>query len=258
MRQIERNEPGPPGRMEEPKNFEIQTEMGVSPTGRSIAKSRPSDKNGVAAMEMTPEEREVRRRFASRELYKDFGPGLEGLQAASANGKDLAHEYNSLRPSDTEKRQAVLKELFGSIGEDVTIEAPVSVAYGKHSQIGDKVFVNFGLMLVDDSEVVIKDEVMIGPNVIISTAGHPIHPTLRSTGYQFSDKIIIEERAWIGAGVVLLPGVTVGYGSVVAAGAVVAGNVPPMTVVGGVPARVIREITEADNRWSYRPPRDLA
>lgn len=206
---------------------------------------------------MSPEEREVRRRFESNELYKDFGVGLEDLEAARMLAKDRAFDFNSVRPSDLEGRQRALADLFGSVGNGVFIEQPVHVAYGKHTFIGDDVYVNFGLKVVDDSEVHIGNRVMFGPNVTIVTAGHPVHPELRGTGYQYSARVTIEDDVWLGSGATILSGVTVGRGSVVAAGAVVTANVPPMTVVGGVPAKTIRSITEADNDWRYRPPGDI-
>jgi galactoside O-acetyltransferase len=98
---------------------------------------------------------------------------------------------------------------------------------------------------------------MFGPHVTIATAGHPVHPAARPHGEQFSAPVVIEEDVWVGGHVVIMPGVTIGRGSVIAAGAVVTANVPPMVVAGGVPAKVLRPITDADREWSYRAPRDL-
>jgi galactoside O-acetyltransferase len=117
--------------------------------------------------------------------------------------------------------------------------------------------VNFGLTLVDDVEIVVGDRVMFAPHVTVTTTGHPVHPQRRADGSQFSAPVHIEDDVWIGAGATILPGVTVGRGSVVAAGAVVTGNVPPMSVAAGVPARVVRSITEDDLEWRYREPSDL-
>lgn len=206
---------------------------------------------------MTLEEREVRRRMTSNELYKDFGPGLEALEEERIRGKELAARFNGAPPRDAETRQTLLRELLGSVGRDVWVEPPLYVAYGKNTSMGDGVYVNFGLTLVDDSEVIIGNEVMFGPHVTITTAGHPLHPDQRSTASQFSSRVVIEDRVWVGANVTILPGITVGYGSVVAAGAVVTANVAPMTIVGGVPARIIRAISEDDREWAWREPRTL-
>ena len=138
------------------------------------------------------------------------------------------------------------------------MEPPLHVSYGNNTHLADDVYVNFNLTLVDDVEVFIGSRVMLAPNVTITTTGHPVHPDLRRDGSQFSAPVRIEDDVWIGTGAVLLPGVVIGAGSVVGAASVVTGNVPPGVVVAGAPARVIREITDADRDWAYRAPRDLA
>ncbi len=199
-------------------------------------------------------EREVRRRMAAHELYTDAAPGLERLEEERLRGKELAAEYNATGPRDQETRHALLGRLLGSVGRGVWIEPPLHVAYGTNTHLGDDVYVNFGLTLVDDVEVFVGDRVMFAPHVTITSTGHPVHPELRRDGSQFSAPVRIGDDVWIGAGAVLLPGVTVGRGSVVGAGSVVTADVPPMTVVAGTPARVLRAITDADREWSYRPP----
>jgi galactoside O-acetyltransferase len=166
-------------------------------------------------------EREVRRRMAGHELYRDVGAGLEALEEERVRGKELTHDFNVTRPRETAKREELLKRLFGAAGEHVWIEPPVYVAYGRHTYIGRSVYANVGLTLVDDSEIVIGDRVMFEPHVTISTAGHPVHPDLRSDGAQFSAAVQIEDDVWIGSNVTILPGVTVRRGSIVAAGALV-------------------------------------
>lgn len=207
---------------------------------------------------MDEREREVRRRMAAHELYTDAAPGLEGLEEERIRGKELADEYNATRPRQTAERERLLRELFGSVGERVWVEPPLHVAYGNRVHLADDVYVNFNLTLVDDVEVFIGSRVMLAPNVTITTTGHPVHPDLRRGGSQFSAPVRIEDDVWIGAGAVLLPGVVIGAGSVVGAASVVTGNVPAGVVVAGSPARIIREITDADRDWTYRPPRDLA
>jgi galactoside O-acetyltransferase len=202
-------------------------------------------------------EQEVRRRMDAQELYTDVGPGLEALEESRVRGKERAREFNGLEPRDVENRTRVLRETFGSMGEHVWVEPPLYVAYGVHTHVGSSVYLNTGATIVDDSPVHIGDRVMFGPHVTLATAGHPLHPGSRATGAQFSAPIVVEDDVWIGANVTVLPGVTIGHGSVVAAGAVVTANVPPEVVVGGVPAVVLRAITEDDREFVYRAPRTL-
>lgn len=203
------------------------------------------------------DEREVRRRMRAQELYDDEGPGLEALVAERQRAKQLTWRFNMTDPTDVPARQALLRELFGPMGERVWIEAPLQVSYGYNVTFGDDVFVNVGFTLVDDIEVRIGSRVMIAPNVTITVTGHPVHPELRSGMSQFSAPVTIEDDVWIGAHVVILPGVKIGAGSIVGAGSVVTRNVPPGVVVGGVPGRVLRPITDADRDFAYRAPGTL-
>lgn len=207
---------------------------------------------------MDPREREVRRRMAARELYTDDGPGLAGLAEERTRGKELADEFNRSSPRDTGGREVLLRKMLGSCGEHLWVEPPLHVAYGIHVHVGDHVYANFGLTLVDDSEVHVGDRVMFAPHVTVTTAGHPVHPDLRRDGAQFSAPVTIEDDVWIGSGVHIMPGVTIGRGSVVGAGSVVTADVPPMVVAAGVPARIVRDITEADLEWNYRAPGTMA
>ena len=207
---------------------------------------------------MDPRERDVRDRMDAHELYTDAGPGLESLTEERLRGKDLADEFNNTRARDNAGRTRILHELLGTVGENVWIEPPLRVAYGNHVHLGDGVYVNFNLTLVDDVDIYVGDRVMFAPNVTVTTTGHPVHPDLRRDGSQFSATVHIEHDVWIGAGAIILPGVTIGAGSIVGAGSVVTANVPANVVVAGTPARVIREINDSDRQFQYRPPRDLA
>jgi galactoside O-acetyltransferase len=204
---------------------------------------------------MNPRERDVRDRMERHELYTDAGPGLEALTEERLRGKDLADEFNATRARDNVGRQRILGELLGSMGENVWVEPPLRVAYGTHVHFGDAVYVNFNLTLVDDVNIYVGDRVMFAPNVTVTTTGHPVHPDLRRDGSQFSAPVHIEDDVWIGAGAIILPGVTIGAGSIVGAGSVVTANVPANVVVAGTPARVIREIDDSDRQFQYRPPR---
>lgn len=207
------------------------------------------------APELTPLEQETARRMEAHELYTEKGTAW--LARERRRTMDLVDDFNGSRLSEAGRRDEIVRELFAHVGRGVWLEPTLRVAYGNRASFGDDVFVNFGLTLVNDVDVVVGDRVMIAPNVVITTTGHPVHPDHRRDREQFSAPVVLEEDVWIGAGAVILPGVTVGRGSVVAAGAVVGANVPPMTVVGGVPARVLRPITDADREWTYRAPRTM-
>ncbi|WP_372488126.1 sugar O-acetyltransferase [Cryobacterium zhongshanensis] len=206
---------------------------------------------------LDPRERDVRDRMDHHHLYTDSGAGLEKLTEERLRGKDLADDFNATRARDDEGRQLILRELFGSMGDDVWVEPPLRVAYGNHVHLGDSVYVNFNLTLVDDVDIHIGDRVMFAPNVLITTTGHPVHPDLRRDGSQFSAPVYIDDDVWIGAGAIILPGVSIGAGSIVGAGSVVTANVPAGVVVAGSPARIIRHIQDADLQYQYRPPRGL-
>ncbi|MDO5048557.1 MAG: sugar O-acetyltransferase [Actinomycetaceae bacterium] len=202
-------------------------------------------------------EEEVRNRIANRGLYCDGDPGLDGLKAERDRAKRLVARFNQTTVDDVELRKRLVGELFSGDTSDVFIEPPISVAYGYRTTFSGATYANTGLTLVDDYEIRIGKNVMFAPNVTLTATGHPVHPDSRRDGTQFSAPIIIEDDVWIGAHAVVLPGVTIGRGSVVAAGAVVTKNVPPMSVVGGVPAKLIRKITDDDRNWEYREPSDL-
>lgn len=126
---------------------------------------------------MTTEQyRSVRARMNTGEPYVDFGDGLEQLEAERVAGKELAYDFNHSRPSQVAERAAILGELFGSIGEGVWIEPPLSVSYGSHVHLGDHVYANFDLVLVDDADIHVGDRVLFAPHVTIATAGHPSRP----------------------------------------------------------------------------------
>ena len=157
------------------------------------------------------------------------------------------YEYNLTRPSEGEKREALLKEMFASFGEDSYIETPFHANWaGKKVHIGKSVYANFNLTLVDDGEIHIDDYVMIAPNVTICTGTHPVDPTLREKIVQYNLPVHIKRNAWIGAGSVILPGVTIGENSVIGASSVVTKDIPDNVVAVGNPCRVLREVSERD------------
>lgn len=162
-------------------------------------------------------------------------------------------DYNATRPLQAEKRAELLKEMFAEIGENCYIEPPLHANWaGKFVHFGKNVYANFNLTLVDDTHIYVGDSTMIGPNVTIATAGHPILPVLREKVYQFNLPVRIGKNCWIGAGAIILPGITIGDNTVVGAGSVVTKDLPANVVAVGNPCRILREIGERDKVYYYR------
>lgn len=194
---------------------------------------------------------ETRRRLDSGELYVDFGPGLEELDAQRTRGKVLAERFNATSAADGEARTAIARELFASIGRS-WLETPIYLAYQGHTTIGDDCWFNTGTTIIDDATVTIGDRVLFGPHVTLATAGHPLDAAVRRTFAQYSAPITIGDDCWLGANVTVLPGVTIGEGSVIASGAVVNRDVPPRSLVAGVAGRVLCELTESERERDLR------
>lgn len=195
-------------------------------------------------------EEEERHRMMEGKLYLPTG---EELLADQAVCLERLYEYNHTRPSQNEEREALLKEMFAEIGEGVYLEPPFHANWaGHHVHMGKNVYANFNLTLVDDGEIYIGDYTMIGPNVTIATAGHPVLPELRQEAYQFNIPVHIGKNVWIGAGVIILPGVTVGDNTVIGAGSVVTKDIPSDVVAAGNPCRVLRPIGEKDRIYYYK------
>ncbi|CAM5322727.1 sugar O-acetyltransferase [Streptomyces atroolivaceus] len=155
-------------------------------------------------------------------------------------------EYNRTPPGQEDRRRSLLVEILGSVGERTVLLPPFHAGFGSNVHIGDDFFGNVNLTFVDDVDIHIGDGVMIAPSVTLTTTGHPVHPSRRADFGRFSEPIVIEDKVWIGSNVVVLPGVRVGYGSVIGAGSVVSRTIPPMTVALGAPCRVVRPITDED------------
>lgn len=166
---------------------------------------------------------------------------------------DRLCDFNQTRPSQMEKRQEMLKEMFAEIGEGCYIEPPLYTNFGGgHVHFGKHVYANFNLTIVDDTHVYIGDYCMIGPNVVIATASHPISPELREQGYQFNRPVTIGRNCWLGAGVLIMPGVTIGENTVIGAGSVVTKDIPDHVVAVGNPCRVIRPVDDRDNEYYFK------
>lgn len=193
---------------------------------------------------------EIKERMASGRLYCCADESLAYEQALCL---ELQYDYNATRPLEWEKRAELLKKMFAEIGEGCYIEPPLHANWGgKHVHLGSNVYANFGLTLVDDTDIFIGDSCMFAPNVILATAGHPVEPELRRQVYQYNLPIHIGNNVWIGAGAVVLPGVTIGDNTVIGAGSVVTKDIPANVVAVGNPCRVLREINEHDKEYYWK------
>lgn len=156
---------------------------------------------------------------------------------------ELLYDFNSTRPSEQALREELLKKMFAHLGNDCYIEPPLHANWGgKHVHFGDSVYANFNLTLVDDTYIYVGDHTMFGPNVTIATAAHPISVEERMQGMQYNRPVHIGNNCWLGAGVTVLPGVTIGDNSVIGAGSVVVKDIPANVVAVGNPCRVIKDI----------------
>ena len=161
------------------------------------------------------------------------------LVLAARRAHALMEEYNNAREV---VRPGILRELLGSVGEDVTLRPPLYVDYGTQLSIGDRVFANFGLTALDCAPITIGDDTQIGPHVQLLTPTHPLDPAERLSKIEGAGPIVIGTNVWIGGGAVVLAGVTIGDNAVIGAGAVVTRDVPANSVAVGNPARVIRKV----------------
>ena len=176
----------------------------------------------------------------------------EELMAQQAACLDTLYDFNHTRPSEGKKRAELMKKVLAEAGEGCYIEPPLHANWGIHTHFGDHVYANFGLTLVDDTDIYVGSYVMMGPNVVLATAGHPVCPELRRKQAQFNLPVHIGENVWLGAGVIVLPGVTIGENSVIGAGSVVTKDIPANVVAVGNPCRVLREITDRDREYYYK------
>ena len=178
----------------------------------------------------------------SGELYD---PNIEELMNEQQDYKMKLFEFNQSNPTEKNKREKLLKEMFAEFGEYSYIEPPLNANWGgKHVHIGKKVYANFNLTLVDDTNIYIGDYVMIGPNVVIISGNHPTSSHLRKKGLQYNQSVKIGNNVWIGSGTQILPGVEIGENSVIGAGSVVTKSIPANVVAVGNPCKVIREVEE--------------
>ena len=186
-----------------------------------------------------------------------YDPGAEEILSVQSPLGEKLKEFNDLRPLQFEEQQRLMREMFAECGENVFIQRPLYANWGgSHVHLGSNIYANFNLTLVDDGHIYIGDWVKFGPNVTIVTAGHPVLPELRKDpALQFNKDVHIEDGVWIGAGVIVLPGVTIGKNSVIGAGSVVTRDIPENVVAVGNPCRVMRPIGEKDRETFFRNER---
>ncbi|WP_372592800.1 sugar O-acetyltransferase [Actinotalea sp.] len=188
-----------------------------------------------------PEPRTQRERMLAGELYLADDPELAMLARRAVRLAD-AHHRASVSGDEDEARE-VLSELLGHLGDGAVVRAPILVDYGENIRIGARTFVNYHLTALDVAAITIGEDCQIGPNVQLLTPTHPIDPRLRREKYEAALPIVLGDNVWLGGGVIVCPGVTIGDNTVVGAGSVVTRDLPPDVVAVGNPARVLREIT---------------
>ena len=176
-----------------------------------------------------------------------YFPGDPEILEEQIQYQEKLYDYNQTRPSEQEKRTNLLKEMFAEIGENCYIEPPFHANFGgHHCHFGNNVYANYTLTAVDDTHIYVGDNTMIAPNVILASAAHPLDPEERRKGYQYNQPVHIGKNCWLGAGVIVVPGVSIGDDTVIGAGSVVTKDIPSGVVAVGNPCRVIKEVKKEE------------
>ncbi|WP_315068727.1 sugar O-acetyltransferase [uncultured Clostridium sp.] len=177
---------------------------------------------------------------------------LDGLREERMETRLKIYDYNLLRPNETEKMDELIRDILGKTDEKITVKQPFNCDYGKNIQVGNNFFANYNCTILDIGRVIIGENVRVAPNVSIYTAGHPIHPLSRNSGYEYGIEVIIGDNVWLGGSVVINPGVKIGNNVVIGSGSVVTKDIPDNVIAAGNPCKVIREITEEDRKYHYK------
>lgn len=188
-------------------------------------------------------------RMLSGRPYKAW---LDGLSEERMENKKKIYEFNMCRPDEQEKIEKLTREILNKVGSEVHIESPFHCDYGKNIEVGDNFFANYNCTILDVGQVIIGNNVQFAPNVSLYTAGHPIHPDSRNSGYEYGIGITIGDNVWLGGSVVVNPGVHIGNNVVIGSGSVVTKDIPDNMIAVGNPCKVIREITEEDRKYYYK------
>ena len=188
-------------------------------------------------------------RMATGAMYDDLTPELIAARIEAVQATDA---YNRSYGQPAEEREALLRRIVGSMGRDVNLEPTFRCEFGRNIHLGSHVFANFDCVMLDGAPITIGDNVLLGPKIGLYTANHALDPRERADGACRARPITIGDDVWLGGNVTVLPGVTIGSGTVIGGGSVVTRSIPPGVIAAGNPARVIRNVTEAD-RTGYRP-----
>lgn len=183
---------------------------------------------------------DARAKLHSGEVY--YENDMKELSQEQKQYNELLYDFNQLRPSEEKEKQKLLKKLVGSLGENVYIELPFRANWGSNTHFGNRVYANFNLTVVDDTKIEIGDDTMIGPNVTLIAGTHPLNPEQRLKKGQFNQPVKIGSNVWLGAGVIVLPGVEIGANTVIGAGSLVTKSIPANVLAYGSPCRVIKAI----------------
>jgi len=191
-----------------------------------------------------PQTQSMYDRMRAGEPYLADDPAITRAHLAAM---DAQAAYNTSSARDPDERRLLLERLLGSVGHGTELRPPVYVDYGTNVSIGARCFANFGLVALDVARIEIGDDVQIGPNVQLLTPTHPLAPTPRREKWEAAKPIVIGDNVWLGGGVIVLPGVTIGNDTVVGAGSVVTRDLPAGVLALGNPARVVRTLSEDDD-----------
>jgi len=188
---------------------------------------------------MSSDQRSMRERMLAGDLYIADDPELYDEHQRAM---ELMEAFNNSPASDGAARRGILRQLLGSMGDGTEIRPPFYCDYGYQTHIGERSFANFGLMALDVARITIGDDVQIGPRVQLLTATHPLAPGPRRDKWESAAPIAIGHNVWLGGGVIVCPGVTIGDDTVVGAGSVVTRDLPAGVLAVGAPARVLRSL----------------
>lgn len=179
----------------------------------------------------------------------------DSLPAERLRSKKLLREFNTCDPEDIETQKRLITELFGKVGENFEIFPPFYCDYGCNIEIGENFFASYNCVMVDCGKIIIGNNTMIAANTVITSAGHPVHHEPRDAGYEYGITTTIGNSVWIGAGVIVNPGVHIGNNVVVGSGSVVTKDIPDNVIAVGNPCRVMREITDEDKQYYFKKRR---
>ncbi|WP_294139953.1 sugar O-acetyltransferase [uncultured Sanguibacteroides sp.] len=166
----------------------------------------------------------------------------EELTAERLHAKELLSEFNALPPSEQERRNVILKQLLGKTEAQYYIEPPFRCDYGYNITIGKNFYANYNCTILDCAKIEIGDHVLLGPNVSLFTAGHPLEADERIKGLEYAYPITIGNNVWIGGGTIINPGITIGDNSIIGSGSIVTKDIPANVVAAGNPCRIIRKL----------------